>query len=150
MQLARAFSASLELYHSSSEKVLVDPYFNFFEYSQDFERETEQRYREELDAMAEKLRKQGLKASANVDWDYPPHEALVRQARRHHIDLIVSECHAGARRAAPWMLHLTDWELLRTSPVPVLLVKSRSAWTKPVVLAAIAPAHSPAGASALD
>jgi universal stress protein E len=149
-QLARAFGASLELYHSVTEKVLVDPYFNFLEYTRDFERETEQRYRDELQALADKLSRQGLKATANVDWDYPPHEALVRQARRHDIDLIVAECHAAARKTAPWMLHLTDWELLRTSPLPVLLIKNSVAWTRPVVLAAVDPAHSRASSPVLD
>ena len=46
-----------------------------------------------------------------------------RKERKKKADFIVAECHAG-RRLAPWLLHLTDWELLRTSPVPVLLVKS--------------------------
>jgi universal stress protein E len=149
-QLARAFGASVELYHSITERVLADPYLDRLSYMQDFERQTEEHYRGELEFIANKLCKQGIKATANVDWDYPAHEALVRQARRHDIDLIVAECHARTRKAAPWLLHLTDWELLRTSPVPVLLVKNRNAWSKPVVLAAVDPAHSRAESSALD
>jgi hypothetical protein len=69
-----------------------------------------------------------------ADWDFPAHEAIVRHARRHKIDLIVAECHAG-RRTTPWLLHLTDWELLRTSPVPVLLVKTGASWQDLKVLA---------------
>ena len=50
----------------------------------------------------------------------------------------------------PWLLHLTDWELLRTSPLPVLLVKSRRDWGRPAVLSAIDPVHMFAKPAALD
>ena len=82
-------------------------------------------------------------------WDYPAHEGIVRHARKHKADLIVAECHAG-RRLAPWLLHLTDWELLRTSPVPVLLVKSGATWEELNVLAAIDPSHRFAKPAKLD
>jgi universal stress protein E len=63
--------------------------------------------------------------------------------------LIVAECHAG-RRLAPWLLHITDWELLRTSPVPVLLVKNAKPYRNPRVLAAIDPGHAFAKPAKLD
>ena len=50
-------------------------------------------------------------------------------------DMVVVQAHAG-RRLAPWLLHLTDWELLRTCPVPVLVVKTTRVWQRPRVLAA--------------
>lgn len=149
-QLARAFDASIELYHSITERVLADPYADYLNRLADFERETEQRYTLELESLAEKLCKQGLKAHASADWDYPAAEALVRRGRREDVDLIVAECHAGARRAAPWLLHLTDWELVKTSPVPLLLVKNASPWKKPVILAALDPAHTQAKKAGLD
>jgi universal stress protein E len=150
VQLAHAFGASIELYHSITERVLADPYAEYLNHLADFERETQQRYALKLEAVAEKLRKQGLNAHATVDWDYPAHEALVRRARRDDIDLIVAECHAGARRTVPWLLHLTDWELLKTSPVPVLLVKNARPWKKPAILAALDPAHAQAKKAGLD
>jgi universal stress protein E len=39
-------------------------------------------------------------------------------------------------------LHLTDWELLRISPVPVLLVKRAGAYRRAPILAAVDPEHS--------
>ena len=77
------------------------------------------------------------------------HEAIVRHARRIKADLVVVEAHAG-RRLAPWLLHLTDWELLRTCPVPVLVVKSSRMWQRPRVLAAIDPLHAFAKPAGLD
>ena len=74
-----------------------------------------------------------------AEWDFPAYEAVVRRADRVKADLIVAERHAG-RHFAPWHLHLNDWELLRSSRVPVLLVKSSGAYRHPVVLAAVDPA----------
>src|SRR4051812_40894937 len=82
VRLARAFGASIELYHSITERVLADPYAEYLNYVADFERETEQRYTSDLEAVAARLRKQGLKAHATANWDYPAHEALVRRVRR--------------------------------------------------------------------
>jgi universal stress protein E len=73
----------------------------------------------------------------------------MRQALKCKADLIVAECHQG-RRIAPLLLHVTDWELLRYSPVPVLLVKSRRPYANPVILAAVDPTHANAKPTRLD
>jgi universal stress protein E len=84
-----------------------------------------------------------------VEWDYPPHEAIVRRAARTGADLIIGECHEGSR-LKPWLLHLTDWELLRTSPVPVLLFRNTRKYQRPAVLAAVDPSHTHAKPAKLD
>jgi universal stress protein E len=76
--------------------------------------------------------------SVSAEWDYPAHEAVVRAAGRARADLIVAERHAG-RHFAAGLLRLTDWELLRLSPVPLLLVKRPGLYRRPVVLAAVDP-----------
>ena len=48
------------------------------------------------------------------------------------------------------LLGYTDWELLRLSPVPVLLVKTSQPYRRPTVLAAIDPTHAHAKPSELD
>jgi universal stress protein E len=73
----------------------------------------------------------------------------VRAARRFGADLIVAEVHKG-RRLAPWLVHLTDWELLRTSSIPVLLLTSIKSWNRAPVLAAVDPSHTNSEASGLD
>jgi universal stress protein E len=90
-----------------------------------------------------------LLVTTKVQWDYPPHEAIVRRAARTGADLIVAECHAGPR-LTPWLLHLTDWELLRTSPIPVLLVRNKHLYERPIVLAAVDPTHVHAKPAKLD
>jgi universal stress protein E len=47
-------------------------------------------------------------------------------------------------------MQLTDWELLRASPVPVLLLKTRRPWRRHIVLAAVDPSHAHAKPSRLD
>lgn len=148
-QLARAFGAEIELFHGITERLSADVAFLQEDGLAGAERAVRARYRNKLEALAQRLRDGGLKVTATAEWDFPVYEAIVRRAERTKADLIVAECHAG-RRLAPWFLHVTDWELLRTSAVPVLLVKSSKPYWKPVVLAALDPAHAFAKPAKLD
>jgi universal stress protein E len=107
------------------------------------------RHLRRLEALARPLRKTGLKVSTAAEWDYPAHEALVRRARLIGADLIVAEQHAG-HHSAPRILRYTDWELVRHSPVPVLIVKTRGQYAAPRILAAIDPSHAFAKTARLD
>jgi universal stress protein E len=148
IQLASAFGASLELFHSITSHVYA---------GMDLGREDIEALREDrlarqqarLDALARRGREAGIPTVTSVEWDYPPHEAVMRQALKCKADLIVAECHQS-RHVAPLLLHVTDWELLRYSPVPVLLVKNRRPYAKPVILAAVDPTHANAKPSRLD
>ncbi len=91
----------------------------------------------------------GVAVNVATDWDFPAYEAVIRQARRQGADLVVAERHA-TRHLLPSLLRFNDWELLRRCPVPVLLVKRSGDWQRPVVLAAIDPAHSFAKPAKLD
>jgi universal stress protein E len=84
-----------------------------------------------------------------TEWDFPAYEAIVRRAKQIKADLIVADQHAG-RHTIAGLLHLTDWELLRLSPVPVLLVKTRGSYVDPVVLAAVDPGHTFSKPTKLD
>jgi len=148
-RLAEAFGAELTLFHALAMPVAADPYLYVDGGLEQFERRTRERAVEKLERMAEGLRGKTLEVRADADWDYPVHEAIIRHARRIKADLVVAEAHAG-RRLAPWLLHLTDWELLRTCPVPVLIVKSPRMWKRLRVLAAIDPLHAFAKPAGLD
>jgi universal stress protein E len=148
-RLAKGFGAKLILFHAITDLVSSDAFFYAHGDVQRVHRDTLARYQKRLETLAAGLREQGLDVRVCAAWDYPAHEGIVRHARKHKADLIVAECHAG-RRLAPWLLHLTDWELLRTSPVPVLLVKSGATWQDVNVLAAIDPSHRFAKPAKLD
>lgn len=150
-QLAQATGAELALFHAITMLVAAEPYLYAEGGFSNLERGVRQKHVDQLEGLAERLRDRHrkLKLRVDADWDYPIHEAIVRQARKIKADLVVVEAHAG-RRLVPWLLRLTDWELLRTSPVPVLIVKSTRAWRRPRLLAAIDPAHAYAKPAGLD
>ncbi len=93
-----------------------------------------------LDRLAARLRAKGIKVSVSAEWDYPVYEAIVRRAVQFKADLVVASRTIG-RHIAPSLLQLTDWELLRLCPVPVLLVKAGGEYKRPVILTAIDPSH---------
>src|SRR5262245_15293901 len=106
-QLARAFGAQLELFHAITLPVYVDPVVPGLRPEEIRGRQREHG-KARLDVIAEKLRKEKVRVTTATAWDYPPHEAIVRQATRSKADLIVAECHAG-RRIARFLMRLTDW-----------------------------------------
>lgn len=148
-QLAAGLGARLELFHAICEPIFVDAVALAGRPLEQLEDEWRQRHLERLERVAQKLRDGGLSVTTTCDWDYPAFEAVVRRALRSKSDLIVAERHAK-KHLAPWLLRFNDWELLRRSPVPVLLVKSGRRWQRPAVLAAVDPTHSFAKPAKLD
>ena len=73
----------------------------------------------------------------------------MRRALATHADLVIAATH-GHRFGARLVLRNTDWELIRHCPAPLLLVKSRRPYQKPVVLAAVDPFHRHAKPADLD
>ena len=117
-QLARALDARVELFHGISTPLYVDGYAVTGVELPRIEHDLRSRVLTHLERMAAKLRQEGTKVTVAVEWDYPGYEAIVRRAQQMHTDLIVADQHPGRHRVAG-LLHLTDWELLRLSPVPV-------------------------------
>jgi universal stress protein E len=145
-QLARALGAGIELFHAIDAPLYVGAYSGDARQLEDYWRNE---FLRQLDRAATRIGGADLKVTTAVEWDYPGYEAVIRRARRIRADLIVAERHAG-RHVVPWLLHMTDWELLRLSPVPVLIVKSRRPYRRPVVLAAVDPSHAFAKPGRLD
>lgn len=144
-RLAAALHAELILFHAIAEPLYVGGIDGdlslLYDNPPDIERRTREAQRERLERSARRLRRTGLEVSVSVAWDYPPYEAVIREAGRVGAGLIVAERHPG-RHLAAGLLHINDWELLRRSPVPVLLVKRARPWRQPVVLAAVDPEHA--------
>ena len=148
-QLARASGARLELFHAISDPVYVDALTLAGQSVRQLQRDWQQAHAKRLEKLAEGLRATGVTVETSVEWDFPAFEAILRRASRIKADLVVAERHA-TRHIAAWALRFNDWELLRRANVPVLLVKSRGSYDKPVVLAAIDPSHSFAKPAKLD
>ncbi|HEX2790836.1 MAG TPA: universal stress protein [Steroidobacteraceae bacterium] len=151
VQLARALGARLELFHALTAPIYADTFIYGDRSFSDITRAAQQQAEKRLQALAARLQGRGrrLRISVAAEWDMPAYEAIIRRAQASKADLIVAERHAG-RHIAPGLLHLNDWELLRLSAVPVLLVKKSGLYDRPVVLAAVDPGRRHAKPAGLD
>jgi universal stress protein E len=148
-QLAAALGARLEIFHAIAEPVYLDAFLLEGMTLEQTQKQWRDRLVRKLEKHADDLRAEGLGVDVACEWDFPAYEAVIRRASRSDADLIVAERHA-TKHVLPWLLRFNDWELLRRSQVPVLLVKSARAWRRPGVLAAIDPLHSFAKPAKLD
>jgi universal stress protein E len=140
-QLARAYGAPLELFHGLTTPLYTDTVMARQQGLVSLEHEMRQKALRRLEAIADRLRAHSIKVTVSAEWDYPAHEAIIRRAHAIKADLIVASLHAGRHRM-PWLLRLTDWELVRQSPIPVLLVKNPHPYRRTAILAAIDPTHA--------
>lgn len=147
--LAEASGARLTLFHALCSPLYLDALDTSGTSPKQLQQQWRERALQQLEKLAAPIRKAGVTVSVASQWDFPAFEAIIRQARRGRADLIVAERHA-TRHLLPSLLRFNDWELLRRSPVPVLLVKHRGAWRKPSILAAIDPSHGFAKPTKLD
>jgi universal stress protein E len=140
-QLARALGARVQLFHALSDPVYIDLAEMEGVSLAKLEQTQHARAAGRLETLAQRLGRSGVRAESTVEWDFPPHEAVIRAARRFDADLIIAERHATAHHLA-WMLRFTDFELLRLAQMPVLLVKTRGSYDHPAILAAVDPTHA--------
>jgi universal stress protein E len=149
-QLAQALSAELILFHVIHAPICLGTDSACMPDRQgDLDGRVRDGAEESLRQVAQLLRGRGLVVSISVRAGYPADEAILREAERMEADWIVAEAHPRGHHAAS-LLHLTDWELLRRSPVPVLLVKSPAPYQRPKVLVALDPDHCFGKPPALD
>jgi universal stress protein E len=148
-QLSRRMGAELCLFHAITEPL----YFEIMSYSRQSIHDTEASRLAAVTARLEKtaapLRSENLKVCVDAAWDYPSQDAVIRTAIRWKADMVVVDCPRYSHMA-PWFMHFTDWELMRSCPVPVLLIKSHVHYTRAPVLAALDPEHSHGKPPALD
>lgn len=88
-------------------------------------------------------------AECTVEWGFPTHEVIVRQVLKRKADVLLTDSHRHGRLAR-WVLTNTDWELMRTCPCPVWLVRSGKLPARPKVLVAVDPRRTGAKPAGLD
>lgn len=147
--LARAGGGTLTLFHSFySSAISGESLIGPDRLERDIEMAVRQR-KQQLEAMAAPLVRDGLKVRIRVRWDYPVHESIVREVLREKSDLVVVESHRHTRLARI-VLSNTDWQLIRVCPAPVLFVKIARPYERARIFAAIDPLHAYAKPAALD
>ena len=102
-----------------------------------------------LEALAEPLRSDGISVTTTAVWDHPLHEGIVRRAIESDADIVVKDTHhhSAVTRA---LLTNTDWNLIRTCPTRLWLVKPNDFSETPVFVAAIDPMNQHDKPAALD
>jgi len=102
-----------------------------------------------LETLAEPLRADDIIVKTSALWDHPLYEGIVRRAVESGADLVVKDTHhhSAVTRA---LLTNTDWNLIRTCPMPLWLVKPQPLADEPVFVAAIDPMHQHDKPAALD
>lgn len=102
-----------------------------------------------LEELATPLRQRGLEVTTTTECADPLHVGLIERTRRTTADLVVKDTHhhSWAKRT---FLTNTDWHLIRTCPVPLLLTKATQWPSAPRVMAAVDPGHENDKPSVLD
>lgn len=149
-QLAKALGARLIIYHAAFESALSGrPFFETARLARSRGSLVAART-QMLQKRAERLRRAGLDVEVLVVWEDPVHEAIIRAALREKADLVVAGRHER-RAGRPPQFRLTDWELMRLCPRPLLVVHPGSGRrTTGAVLAALDPAHAHDKPASLD
>ncbi|MDZ7643070.1 MAG: universal stress protein [Woeseiaceae bacterium] len=148
--LATATGAALELlvvYYN--EYVLGHPLFeqDLLEKARD---EAMAAIREKLEAQAAGIAsKHGIDVSATVTWDHPLHEGIVRHAIATGADLVVKETQQQSGHK-PRFLSNEDWNLIRTCPGLLWIVRRDDMPKRVRLIAAVDPLHQHDKPAALD
>jgi universal stress protein E len=105
--------------------------------------------KEMIDQFASDARDRGINVSTDVLEERPVSDAIMHIALDMQPRYIVkgTEYHSVAERA---IFVDTDWQLIRTCPFPLWLVKPHEIGERPVVVAAVDPVHSHDKPAALD
>ena len=146
VRLAQRHAAKLELLH-----VIASPYVLPNEPGgiAAAKRKEVERQRLKLERVAQRFRNAGVDVSCSVVWDYPAADAIVRHVFKTRPDLVLAESHRHWKLAR-WFVTHTDWELIRSCPCPLWLVKTRGLADELRVLAAVDPFHTRSKPAALD
>ena len=102
-----------------------------------------------LEELAEPIRETGVVVTTSAVWDHPLHEGIVRHAVASGADIIFKDTHHHSAVARA-LLTNTDWNLIRTCPTPLWLVKPHDLADEPVFVAAIDPLNQHDKPAALD
>lgn len=149
--LAQASHARVELFHAIDDPLLAETarYGRRSRSAADDLETVRTRAVQRLERLARSAFPDPRRVQVHAEWDYPPHEAIVRRAVATRADLVIAatrERWPGARL----LLANTDWELIRTCPCPLLLVKTPRACGRGAVIACLDPFHAHDKPAALD
>jgi universal stress protein E len=145
-RLAERFGGRLELLHVIALPYVLPGDTGGGESAKDAELA---RQKSKLERVAQRLRKAGIKVTCSVVWDYPAGDAIVRHVIVSKPDVVIAESHHH-NKISRWFVGHTDWELIRSCPCPLWLVKTSRLADHLRVMTAIDPFHAHSKPAALD
>lgn len=102
-----------------------------------------------LERLAEPLRKTGVVVKTTALWDHPLFEGIVRRVVETEAEIVFKDTHHHSALQRSFLTN-TDWNLIRTCPVPLWLVKPRDFGAAPTIVASIDPMNDHDKPAALD
>ncbi len=147
--LAKNVGAELELFVSCYYEYLSGGRFFDSRSLQKARREVIAGHQKDLEKLAGPLRSSGLTVRTTAIWDHPLYEGIVRHAVAVGADIVFKDTHHHSALTRALFTN-TDWNLLRTCPVPLWLVKPQEIADNPVFMAAIDPLNQHDKPAALD
>jgi universal stress protein E len=147
--LAKHMDADLELLLCYYNEYLTEGRLGSYPSLENAQEDILKGLKRRLEDLAEPLRESGLVVNTTSTWDHPLYEGIVRHAIACDADIVFKDTHhhSAIRRG---LLTNTDWNLIRTCPVPLWLVKPQDISDKPIFVAAIDPLHEHDKPAALD
>ena len=88
------------------------------------QRKVDARY-EALNKTAKSLRARGYVVSCEANWSYPPADAIAAKALADGSDLVIKQ--PGDHSYHAGLFSNTDWDLIRTCPIPCLFTRNSDA-----------------------
>lgn len=93
-----------------------------------------------LESLAAPLRARGIDVTTETVCADPLHAGLIERTRHTSADLVVKDTHHHSLAQRTFLTN-TDWQLIRSCPVPLLLTKSTPWSATPRIVAAVDPGH---------
>ncbi len=147
--LALALRARLILFHAAFEPYLSGrPFFDSARLTKSRGELVATRL-EILEKACTRLQRRGIDARSAVVWEEPAYAAVLRAAIRDNADLIVIGTHRPRANRTP-VLKQNDWELMRHSARPLMIVRNKRVKSEGPVVVALDPTHAHDKPGALD
>lgn len=93
-----------------------------------------------LETLAAPLRSRGLDVTTDCAHADVLHVGLIDRTRHTNADLVIKDTHHHSLAQRTFLTN-TDWQLIRSCPVPLLLTKDTKWASVPRILAAVDPGH---------
>jgi universal stress protein E len=138
--LARLADCEIELLLTEFTTYLEDGFFFDPEQAKQMRYDLADRRMADLEALAQPLREQGLEVSCSVAWGNPPYMETLSRIKQLNPSMVLKTTRHHSKVSRMFLTH-EDWELVRYSPVPLLLVKERHWEDAPRILVAVDPYH---------